>query len=63
MTCKPLISKEATSLHRATLHASLDEHRFDDLIELGKEGSFIAKNQFIDQSLAVFTSGGDAQGS
>jgi len=41
-------------------NASINED--DDLAVLGKEGHLITKNEFIGQTLAVFTSGGDAQG-
>jgi hypothetical protein len=39
-----------------------DLHQYQYLEELGKEGHFITKNAFIGHSLAVFTSGGDSQG-
>ena len=57
MLCKPVISTGAISVDGETSAASPD-----DPIELGREGWFIAKNQYIGHSLAVFTSGGDAQG-
>ncbi|CAF4342782.1 unnamed protein product, partial [Rotaria magnacalcarata] len=41
---------------------SIDSQQHDYLMESGKEGHFIAKNKFDGHSLAVFTSGGDAQG-
>ena len=34
----------------------------DDLMELGKEGHGIGQDAFSGRTLAVFTSGGDAQG-
>jgi len=37
-------------------------HQHEFLAELGKEGHFILKDEFIGRSFGVFTSGGDAQG-
>jgi hypothetical protein len=34
----------------------------DDFVQLGKEGHFIVKDEYLGRSLGVFTSGGDAQG-
>ncbi|CAF0916460.1 unnamed protein product [Rotaria sordida] len=51
-------------IHRIATYyrRSNDLQQHDYLTEIGKEGHFIAKNQFNGCSLAVFTSGGDAQG-
>lgn len=56
------MSNGGISIDGKTSQTSPEQHRTDDSIELGREGWFIPKNQYIGHSLAVFTSGGDAQG-
>ena len=57
------------SIDENKTHCAIKYHRrlsnlqpYDCSTELGKEGHYVAQHQFSGRSLAVFTSGGDAQG-
>jgi hypothetical protein len=47
---------------REKFQAEAADRRQSIMPTLGKEGKFIAKNCFAGKTIAVFTSGGDAQG-
>ena len=49
-------------MHRTTQGQTNTKALHDDLIELGREGHAISQDAFDGRTLAVFTSGGDAQG-
>lgn len=52
-----------SSQEKTTQHVHVNNfYQYEFLSELGKEGHFIVKNEFIGRRFGVFTSGGDAQG-
>ena len=57
-------SDRVTELHvrrQAFVESDLDRRR-SIMVEIGREGKFVAKGGNFGKSIAVFTSGGDAQG-